>query len=76
MKEIILPTSMKGIFSDLNIGRKESETEHHMFGVYPLTKKGTPIKKPSSTFRTEWEAIATAKEMEILNNKIFIVKRL
>lgn len=70
------PKSMVGIFGDLSQGRKDTQREQHKYGVFPLTTKGVPVKIPSATFKTEDEAIIKAKEMSILNNKIFIVKKL
>ena len=70
------PKSMTGIFGDLVQGRKDIIREQHRWGVYPLTKKGIPMKIPSSTFITEDEAIIVAKEMTILNDKPFIAKKL
>jgi len=70
------PKSMAGIFGDLVIGRQELRKEQHRWGVYPLTTKGKLMKRPSSTFLTEDEAIVAAEEMTILNEKPFIAKRL
>jgi hypothetical protein len=70
------PKSMSGIFGDLVQGRQDILREQHKWGVYPLTKKGKPMKIPSSTFITEDEAILAAEEMTILNDKPFIAKRL